>query len=861
MREKTELDPDIFTGMLQTVSDFMKETFAAMTGIEQEGLINTIGYDQYRIIVRSGERSNLVAILKGIENETLIKDMKDILEKIESTCGSSIKEWDGQPLDGVQEILEKFITSGKFDGVYYGNINPEAHRNLLFENVTMGLERISKSSPILLCIEDLQWADPSTLALMHYVARNTRDSKFLIIGSYRPEDVAPMKMEGHPLIKIMELMEKDDLYQSIQLERFSLDTTNELISHLLNSKDFKSELVNRIHTETEGNPLFIIQLIKHLNEEEMLVEDNKSISLRMQSDELEIPTKVLHVISRRLDRVGKKQRRVLEYASIIGETFSTNTLSEALSEETKEILENLREIEDEHLLVHPQKDGYRFDHAKIKEVLYNGIPDNLRKEYHRIIAKGLEKHLSREFEQVLGDIAFHYYNSKDKVNAKKYLLISADAAKATYSNEEAIRFYSQALEFIDDAKERIEILENIGHISDIIGDYERSLDVNKEALSLENEDKYRAVIMSKIGSTLEHKGDYDEGIKICNEAWELVKDQGSMEEGMVINTLGVLFERKCENDKALDYLKNSLEIFEKHGDEKAVANCLNTMGFSSHWLGKFNDANDYLLRALKIWEELGDLEGTLQCNLFIGTNYSRLGELETALIYLHKALDICEKVGNQKSTIRCLGEIGLVRLEWAEYEEAYKIYTRCGKIADRIGDKWAIAAAYSTLSLIDSWTGKPEKALKNLDEPHKIVETIDYKRGLAMNLVIYGHCHLQLGDIDKAQTYCSDAISVFREYKINELSWALRLQGDIYKEKEMWEEAIHTYEEAIDFCKERSIMGAELGRGFKDYAKLWIIQGENEKAREALLNAKKIFNHYKAYRLTKEIDQYLKSLP
>ena len=296
------------------------------------------------------------------------------------------------------------------------------------------------------------------------------------------------------------------------------------------------------------------------------------------------------------------------------------------------------------------------------------------------------------------------------------------------------------------------------------------------------------------------KGDYDKGLDICNNALDYVKGSGTKEEGAVLGVIGSLHERKCENETAFDLLKKSLEIYERLGDKRSIASCLNTIGSSVHWLGRFKESIEYLKRALQIWETLDDQEGILQCNHLIGTSYSRLGELDIAHEYLKKALKASERVGDQKTRIRCLGEIGQVLLERAENDEAYELYTLAGKIADKTGDKWAIAACYSTLCLIDDWNGNYERALKNLEDPHMIVEAIDYKRGIALNYVIYGECYIELGDLVKAQYNCDKALALFREYVVNELSWGLRLQGKIYQAQENWTESEKMFEETIDFC-------------------------------------------------------------
>ena len=156
-----------------------------LSGEEKKEALNSIGYENYRILIEKGVNMNLVVILTGRENEFLINDMKEILINCEQNFGNIIRTWDGDDrhVRGIKNLLKPLITSGKYDGIDYAKDDPKIKRNRLFENILLGIERHTKVNPSILCIEDLQWADPSTLALMHYVARNTKKCNFLILGT------------------------------------------------------------------------------------------------------------------------------------------------------------------------------------------------------------------------------------------------------------------------------------------------------------------------------------------------------------------------------------------------------------------------------------------------------------------------------------------------------------------------------------------------------------------------------------------------------------------------------------------------------------------------------------------------------
>ncbi|MCK5548162.1 MAG: ATP-binding protein, partial [Thermoplasmata archaeon] len=121
LRRETELDADIFASMLTTVDNFVKDSLSMLSGEDKKGILNTLGYGDYRILIESGLNTNLVAIITGRENEFLVEDMREILAKVDKQYRSVLKRWDGdeKSVQGIEEFLHPLITSGKYDGVYY----------------------------------------------------------------------------------------------------------------------------------------------------------------------------------------------------------------------------------------------------------------------------------------------------------------------------------------------------------------------------------------------------------------------------------------------------------------------------------------------------------------------------------------------------------------------------------------------------------------------------------------------------------------------------------------------------------------------------------------------------------------------
>jgi predicted ATPase len=649
IRKETKLNPDLFAAMLTTVSNFVKESLSTLLGESKEGKLNTLGYENYRILIESSANTNLVTIISGKENEFLIGDMRKIMEDLDKHYGYILGKWDGtaESIKGIDRLLNPLISSGKYDGVSIEAIGPRARRDMLFENITQGLVRQARTIPTMLVLEDLQWADPSSIALLYYIAKHIIDSRFLMVGTYRPEDVTS---EKHPMNEMLQRMDREELYEELRLQRLPEESIPEFLVYLLGPTEFTDEFRHRIYSETDGNPLFIIQLIKFLVEEKNIVcsDDTWRLDSDKDLDKLDIPSKIYNVIARRLDRLDKEYRKVLDYASVIGDTFSSSILIDALKIDKVQVLENLRDLEKTHRLIHSFDGKFKFDHEKIKAVVYNELPAELKVEYHTIIGNTIENQFKNNLDDVTGELAFHYYNANNSEKVLHYLSLASDKARRNYANSEAIELYNKILDIETDPQNRIQTYETMGDIHYLMGDYDSSISSYSEGLKLASGNK-KAELLAKLGGMLERKGDYDKSLESCRNALELVEGQNSKEEGLALQNLGNIYLFKKNYQKALENYEMSLKIRESIDDEPGIGACYNNIGLVYYGKKEYNKAIDYLEKSLMIREKLGDQEGIAATMNNIGATYQLLGDMNSAEYYYNESTEIKGKIGDTSS--------------------------------------------------------------------------------------------------------------------------------------------------------------------------------------------------------------------
>ena len=369
-----------------------------------------------------------------------------------------------------------------------------SERDAGLEAISNLLVAISEKQPLLLFIDDLHLADTPSLSLLYYLARDVQNSKILIVGAYRSKEVS------RALLGIMQMMSRNDLFQEIALKRLSQINYFDFILSMLGVD--LGDLVKLIYKETEGNPFFAIETLRLLIQQNVLIKEDAHWKLSKNINEVEIPRKVYDVVVRRINALKDEERDILDCASVVGEEFSFGVVENVSGLGRIELLKSLNNIERKYSLIHSFEDKCRFDHSKIREVLYNEIALKLRKEYHSMIAKYMEEANKDRLEEVVNELAYHYYRSGNAQKGVPYLLKAGEDAREKWAAYEAVRFYSQALEMMGDderwSDERTKTLEALGDVCALTGQHEKANKCFEEGIASAKDDVAKDRMRRKI---------------------------------------------------------------------------------------------------------------------------------------------------------------------------------------------------------------------------------------------------------------------------------------------------------------------------------------------------------------------------
>jgi pimeloyl-ACP methyl ester carboxylesterase/sugar-specific transcriptional regulator TrmB len=359
----------------------------------------------------------------------------------------------------------------------------------------------SEKQPIMLYIDDLHLADTYSLNFFQNLSRAIPESSFLLIGTYRKEALTKTSSEVRkPFLIFLSNNKRDELCQNIELERLDKKDTSTLINHVL---PIDNELLEkRIYKETEGNPFFILETLKFLINNKLLRMKENKWQPTKDIEKLEIPPRIYNIISCRISSLKEKERDLLDCASIIGEEFSSNTLKSVTKLNRLSLLKKLNRVERNYQLIHSTDGLYRFDHAKIREVIYKEMSPELRKEYHLLIAKVIEKESEDQLDKVVDQLAYHYYKSEQNQKAVPYLLEAGERSRREWAIFEAIRYYSQALELMENnekwSDKRTVTLESLGSLYALAAEHELANKYFQKAIENTSDKEIRNRVNKKI---------------------------------------------------------------------------------------------------------------------------------------------------------------------------------------------------------------------------------------------------------------------------------------------------------------------------------------------------------------------------
>lgn len=472
--------------------------------------------------------------------------------------------------------------------------DPDAERWLLFGAVIALLEEVAAESPVVIVLDDLHWADRQTLQLIRYMASEL-DGRVLLLATYRDAGLSAL----HPLTELLAALRREDNVVRIPLAGLR---DSEVLAFLEaaagHAMDETGErLAHAVHRETDGNPFFVAEVLRHLVETKAIAQDESGrwVATRALA-EVGLPESLRQVIGARVGRLGTEASRVLFNASVLGQEFDVDTLASISGVSEDSVLEVLEAARTAALVaeVRDTPGRFRFGHALVQHTLYEDLGTTRRARLHRATAEVLERRYRASPESHAAELAHHWLAATRPQEAGRaigYARAAGDNALQALAPAEAIRWYGEALSllaFAPDDAERARCLAGLGEAQRQAGDgaFRETL-LTAAHLAREVGDAgtlVRAALANNRG-WVSRAGVLDqERIDVLGTALEVVHDHETVQRARLLALLALerTFDGNYAARRALS--DEALAIARRAGDDATLLEVLLRRPWQSVWM-------------------------------------------------------------------------------------------------------------------------------------------------------------------------------------------------------------------------------------------------------------------------------------
>jgi class 3 adenylate cyclase/tetratricopeptide (TPR) repeat protein len=546
--------------------------------------------------------------------------------------------------------------------------------------------------PVLVVVEDLHWADPSTLRLLGFLQEFVDRLRVLVALSARPEFRPPWG--PHPR------------FQTLALERLSAECTERLVKEVARGQQLPASVVTQLVARTDGIPLFV---------EEM------TLVLLKGEASAAIPLTLQELLLARLDTLPRRQRQLAQLCAVVGRSFSQAMLGTLTGLSGSALRRDLAGLVAAGLLQpwdEEAEPGYQFRHALIQEAALQSLPRSARRQYHQRIAQALEQRPARP----AGILAYHYLAAHDETKGLEYTLIAARTAKRQYANDEAIHHYHRALEVLS-SSERLpravvqeDTRQGMLELAQTLlqaGHYTAAIEMFTQRLEGEDTDDVRAELHVGLGRAFQEKGESRRAIQELERALRLMGHAAPRTRvGLAVRTaahFGLhLLSRVCPwllrpvpaPRRAL-YLKQ-----------------LNTL-MSLIRIYYFVDLSKLTwatMVALHMAERARTEYALSQASFSYGTVLFGAGLLERSRRYLLRALELGRRSQDAVVEGIALSRLGTHALFVNDLERAVKLEEEAIGVFRRVGERWELQTSTMVLATSHFLAGRFETAEQSFRE-------------------------------------------------------------------------------------------------------------------------------------------------
>ena len=530
--------------------------------------------------------------------------------------------------------------------------SPEAARFRLFDSITSFLKSAAQRQPLVVVLDDMHWADETSLLLLQFLSRELGNARLMVLGTYRDMELS----RQHPLAETLGELTRSASggFQRMLLRGLTPEDVGsfiELTSGLLPP----GGLVEAVHTQTEGNPLFVTEVVRLLVQEGELGQERENWDVR-------IPEGVREVIGRRLNRLSARCNEAMTVAAVLGREFELSHLRPLIEDTTEnQLLDTLEEALGSRIIEElPQTVGsYRFTHALIRHTLMDELSTTRRVRLHARIGEALEALYGDDAEAHAAQLAYHFGEAEPLLGSDqlvRYSRLAGERALGAHAHEEALAHFKRALA----TREGQEMESDTATLLFGLGRAQAAMYMRDDA----------RVSLTRAFDYFAESGDSAEALAVVES---LPPGSGllgmtdittralamapptSPQAGRLLNRQGLELGRsQGDYEAAQEAFRQALAIAQREGDValemRTSANAADVDG----WYLRFEEALENSLRAVALADRVNDLYAESLAQGIASLALSSTGDPEAAGEYAQVGLATAERLRDRYRLVRAL---------------------------------------------------------------------------------------------------------------------------------------------------------------------------------------------------------------
>jgi len=596
---------------------------------------------------------------------------------------------------------------------------PAQKRRYLFQSLSEAVGRAAQTGSLLFRLEDLHWADESTLGLLIHLANRVAHLPVVIIGTYRD-----LNTEDNPaLVRTLEELIRMGV-RPLKLGGLSQDAIAKMIREL-SRLQAPENLVSLIFEESQGNPFFVEEVYRHLIEEGKVFDDTGQFRKDIKIDEIDVPENARLIISRRLERLGENEKLALAAAAVIGRSFSFQLLTAISQIDVDELFTVIEKAQQMGVII-PSSEGpenpYTFSHELVRQTLLAGISAPRRQNLHASVADAIERLYPDELNQRAGEIADHLSKAgsfADPQRLVRYLMLAGKGALEAAAFEEARRSFRTALSHpgADDKEVRTALLGSLATAERGLDRWDMVVAHLHEALEIYVNLGDRKTIVRTVNELTEALfwvGRFQEAIETAQRGLSYLPADVNAHRARLLATLGQARAAAGKYEPASEALREALSIASQLSDSKLVAGLLGARCVVNFHFFRLNEAAADGFRS----EQLGgsDLPPWLRALHLLSLHLALLdlGRMEEAMKIADELEPLARKIGHSLSVAFCLSA-----RSWLEFGKAPDLakleagFQRVRKSDEDASFALLEVLSEAQLSLVDFFRGNWTSALSH----------------------------------------------------------------------------------------------------------------------------------------------------